>query len=181
MPNPRKLLRILSILLVMALVLLQFPGCSGAEVAIGPEKASTGNSPIAQALLPKAEAGSKVKDAWSYDPTDKRDPFNLEPPARGSDDLYSDACWPWKQVWIDGVFISGSKEFAHIILADGSDYFVQVWDDFGCNHGRVTKIDSTGITFEERYLDPVDYHKIYIVEKHCEMGFYNILIPQSAK
>ncbi len=150
-------------------VMLGLAACGGGSISSSPAGAK---KPEVVAPPPSEEEGKETKLVWSYDPTDKRDPFKL-PAARGPEP-YPLRKYPLEQMWIDGIVLGGgANNVAHIILPDNSDWFVKVGDIIGINSGGVKEIKSDGILVEEQYLDPVDLSKIRIVEKFLRMETEN--------
>ena len=150
----------------IAAVLLVLWSCKG-EIAITP----TGTEKKEEALPPPTEEeleGKETKLVWSYDPTGKRNPFEL--PKQTISAPSPITAYPLDQMWIDGIIIAeGGNNVAHIILPDRTDYFVKVGTIIGINSGVVKEIKADGIVVEEQYLDPVDPTKIRIVDKFLRM------------
>jgi len=153
----------------ICLGLVWLAGCKGGQIASGPETAKAPEPKPAAVAQPEAEAeGAGKKLGWSYDPTGKRDPFKTYE-VQGSETVNPLITYNLDQMYIDGIIVGGGRDVAHVVLPDGSDWFVKVGDEMGVNRGRVKQILSEGIVIEEQYLDPVDPQKIRIVEKFLKM------------
>ena len=163
---------ILGIVVVVVLIGIGFINCGGGEptgrptVSIAKKKKAPKPS-----VAEKEEAlGEEKAVGWSYDPTGKRNPF--QPPRElkmAVGEINPLFKYDLEQMWIDGIVVGGGRDVAHIILPDGSDYFIKVGDEIGINHGRVKQILPDGIVVEETYLDPKDPSKIRVVEKVLRM------------
>ena len=119
----------------------------------------------------KEEALEEKKElGWVYDPTGKQDPF--QPPREIIGKIATTnplLRYDLEQMWIDGIILGQGRDLAHIILPDGSDYFVSVGTTLGINRGIVKQILPDGILVEERYIDPKNPEEIRIVEKVLRM------------
>jgi len=148
--------------------------CKG-EITTGPtqpkvqtEKKTTATTTVEE------EVEKEKKLGWSYNPSGKRDPFQL-PELIGEERRSEGELVQYNldQMWIDGIIVGGMRgDIAHIVLPNGNDYFVKVGDELGINHGRVKEIKSDGIIIEEQYLDPANPQQIRIVEKFLKMETY---------
>jgi len=160
-----KLKAVLAFAGMMIMFLIGFGACGG-QITKGPaEKPKEESLPPAE----ESEEGKATKLAWSYDPTGKRDPFEIPKPLTPPD-LGACGNYYLDQMWIDGIIIGGgNKNIAHIILPNAKDCFVKVGDVIGANKGVVKDIRSDGIIVEEQFLDPVDPTKIRVVDKFLKM------------
>jgi len=152
-------------------------GCGGDQISTKPagEKKEEAVAPP-----PAEEEGKETKLVWSYDPTNKRDPFRI-PEDGGVKPPNPFTSYDLNQMWIDGIIIgAGGKNVAHIVLLNNREGFVKVGDLLGLNSGVIKEIRSerklpngetepAGILVEEQYLDPVDPTKIRIVDKFLRM------------
>jgi len=159
--------------------LIVLSGCKGAQIASGPATTQqTTKNPVQAAAKEEDDNPRDKKLAWSYDPTDKRDPFQ-EPIEQtvGGIDHNPLTLFNLDQMWIDAIIVGGGRDLAHVILPDSSDWFIKVNDELGVNHGHVKQILPDGIVVEEQYLDPVDNSKIRIVEKSLKMEPLSLTAP----
>ena len=153
----------------ICLSLIWFGGCKGAQLASGPEAAKvTEKKPAPPPAEAEEENPKEKKLGWSYDPTGKRDPFQLVM-VLNPGEATPLTTTPLEQMWIDGIIVGGGRDVAHVVLPDNTDWFVKVGDELGVNRGRVKQILPDGIVVEEQYLDPADPQKIRIVEKFLKM------------
>jgi len=165
----------------LCVILLWLGGCN-AQVASTTETVKPPEKKPAAAS--ETQEGATVQDkkvTWSYDPTGKRDPFM---PAKDIGDVQLTPKiqqYNLDQMWIDGIFVGASRDVAHVLLPDSSDWFVKVGDEIGVNRGRVKRIEPEGIVVEEQYLDPVDPQKIRIVEKFLRMEPIGTSLPLLGK
>jgi len=135
-----------------------------------------------------SEAGQEEAKpmAWSYDPTGKRDIFEIPPPRENPCSQSPGTCYDLRQLWVDAVIIGSGLDVAHVILPNGKDLTVKVGDELGLNHGRVKqirqqetivkteagverKVRVPQIVIEEIYVDPARPSDIHIIEKTLEM------------
>jgi len=162
----------------ICLGLVWLAGCKGAQIASGPETAKPPETkPAPAAAQPEEEtAGKEKKLGWSYDPTGKRDPFKTYE-VQPSETVNPLITYNLDQMYIDGIIVGAGRDVAHVLIPDGSDWFVKVGDEMGVNRGRVKQILPDGIVIEEQYLDPVDPQKIRVVEKFLKMEAVSTNIP----
>ena len=167
-----------------------FCACSGKK---GPESAAGAKGAGAE----KAQAGpgkggpnSELPEepkalVWSYDPTGKRDIFEVPPPPPLPCATNPGTCYDLGQLWVDAVIIGSGMDVAHVILPGGKDLNVRVGDELGLNHGRVKQIRQKElvekleggterksrvpeVVVEEIYVDP-STQNIHVIEKLLKM------------
>ena len=122
---------------------------------------------------------------WSYDPTGKRDIFEVPPPPPQPCQSNPGTCYDLGQLWIDAVIIGSGMDVAHVILPGGKELSVRVGDELGLNHGRVKQIRqketidqlpggterktrTPEVVIEEIYVDP-STQNIHVIEKILQM------------
>ena len=158
--------------------------CAGSEkaadsTAAGP-KAKAGAAKDEKAAADKpgeskvATAGGAAQEpekskVWTYDPTGKRDIFEIPPPRQNPCDKDPGTCYDLRQLWVDAIIYGSGMDMAHVILPGNKDMMVKVGDELGLNHGRVKQIRANQIVIEEIYVDPARPSDIHIIEKVLQM------------
>jgi len=178
MKNRRALIEKAMTAVAACLVLAWLAACGGAQIATGPQAGGASKAkPEAIAAQGDTAESDKPKITWSYDPTGKRDPFQQPTPEEVTPPPKPLTTYNLDQMWIDGIIVGAGRDIAHILLPDGTDWFIKMGDELGVNRGRVKQILPDGIMVEEQYLDPVDPQKIRIVEKFLKMEPLSTNIP----
>jgi Tfp pilus assembly protein PilP len=151
------------------------PGVEKAAAKPEPEKTESNQQ------LPEE---SKVQ-VWSYDPTGKRDIFEVPPAPKPRCETNPGTCYDLSQLWVDAVIIGSGMDVAHVILPGGKDIYVRVGDELGLNHGRIKQIRDKEVVeklpsgterktvipevvIEEIYVDP-STQNIHVIEKILQM------------
>jgi len=116
------------------------PPAGGKEESLAAQK--TGAKAEAGKPGGAPEMGPEAAKAlvWSYDPTGKRDIFEIPPPPSPPCQSNPGTCYDLGQLWVDAVIIGSGMDVAHVILPGGKDLNVRVGDELGLNHGRVKQI-----------------------------------------
>jgi len=168
--------------------------CSGNQSA--PAAGGKGETSPAQKTEAKAEAGkaegapemgpeTAKAQVWSYDPTGKRDIFEVPLPPTPPCQSNPGTCYDLGQLWVDAVIIGSGMDVAHVILPGNKDLNVRVGDELGLNHGRVKqirqketieklpggterKMRTPEVVIEEIYVDP-STQDIHMIEKLLTM------------
>lgn len=105
---------------------------------------------------------------WTYNPTGKRDIFEI-PPLKVSECSEKPlVCYDLRQLWVDAIIYGSGMDMAHVIMPNGKDAMVRVGDEVGLNHGRIKQIRQKEIVVEEIYVDPAT-RDIHIIEKIITM------------
>ncbi|OGP61373.1 MAG: hypothetical protein A2V67_02120 [Deltaproteobacteria bacterium RBG_13_61_14] len=105
---------------------------------------------------------------WSYNPTGKRDIFEIPKPREDECQKNPLTCYDLRQLWVDAILFGSGMDVAHVIMPNGKDAMLRVGDEVGLNHGRVKQIREKEIVIEEIYVDPAT-RDIHIIEKTMRM------------
>jgi len=169
----KKIWRWAGSLILLGWVLFFVYSCKG-EITTGPTQPTAKVEKTTAPTAVEEEGEKEKKVGWSYNPSGKRDPFQMpELISEGKRSEGELVQYNLDQMWIDGIIVGGMRgDIAHIVLPNGNDYFVKVGDELGINHGRVKEIKPDGIVIEEQYLDPANPQQIRIVEKFLKMETY---------
>ncbi len=157
----------------IAIFLISIVGCGEDEFTQAPSQPvqAAAKKTLEEKESDADAAGQKAKvtkQIWTYDPTGKRDPFEvLYQEIDGEQDLATR--YDLDQMWLDGIVWGAGKDVAHIVLPSKEAIFITVGDELGINHGRVKQIRGNQVVVEEIYVDPANPSEIHIIEKILEM------------
>jgi type IV pilus assembly protein PilP len=168
----KEFIRIIFAGAVLGLIIL-FLGCGEGEFTTTPEASVRAAAPAKTAPeteTPSPEKTKVTKQVWSYDPTGKRDPFEVPLQKVGEEEYWVGTKYDLDQMWVDGIIWGAGQDVAHILLPGNQDIFVKVGDELGINHGRIKQISGNQIVVEEVYVDPANPSEIHIIEKILELS-----------
>ncbi len=154
-------------------IIVLFLACGGDEFTTAPETplnaapAKTGGKKDATMSPGKTKI---TKQVWTYDPTGKRNPFDIPIQKNIEEDYWIGTKYDLDQMWVDGIIWGAGRDRAHIILPGNQDIFVKVGDELGINHGHIKQISANQIVVEEVYVDPANPSEIHVIEKILEMS-----------
>jgi len=161
-------------LIALALSLGLVSSCSKetAPSATGTQPQTSAKTKAGAAAGQGKAAGAErepVKAAvWTYNPTDKRDIFEVPPPPEDECSQKPLTCYDLRQLWVDAIIYGSGMDMAHVVMPNGRDAMLRVGDEVGLNHGRVKQIREKEIVIEEIYVDPAT-RDIHIIEKIMKM------------
>lgn len=156
-------------------VVFVFYGCGGGDefdTTSQPESASAQaeRKGDAERKTPGGDKAKLAKQVWSYDPTGKRDPFEVPRESIDAEQEWPGIKYDLDQMWVDGIIWGAGEDVAHILLPGNQDIFVKVGDQLGLNQGRIKQITGNQVVVEEVYVDPANPSEIHIIEKMLEMA-----------
>ena len=148
---------------VLAWILIFTYGCDqisglfgGGGESTAPVKTTTKTAaaPAPPKLAPMSAPVEEEKK-WSYDPTEKLDPFFLPaPPELLAGQIEGTEPYELEQMLILGVMQGSGMDRAYVLLPDGTDRIVKLNDKLGKMGGVVTEIGKDYIIVEETYIKP---------------------------
>jgi Tfp pilus assembly protein PilP len=144
--------------------------CGGPATAPAPSVPRQSVAPAAAPApaAPTAEAAAPAEQKWTYDPSDKWDPYVVPKPPVITEP--SAERFDLDQMTLLGIIRGSNMDAAYVRMPDGSDKIVRIGDILGKHQGEVKQIGKDSITVEERYMDPNRPNDTFIIEKELPLA-----------